>query len=80
MNESLGLDELITCIKEECFLPKRNTTGPFTFSVDHCFSIKGKGTVMTGTVLNGSISVNDTIEIPAFKVSTRGVNSSSNIM
>lgn len=77
MNESLGLDELITCIKEECFLPKRNTSGPFMFSVDHCFSIKGKGTVMTGTVLNGSISVNDTIEIPAFKVSPRGVNRNS---
>jgi len=24
---------------------------PFLFSVDHCFPIKGQGTVLTGTVL-----------------------------
>jgi selenocysteine-specific translation elongation factor len=27
------------------------STKPFLFAVDHCFSIKGQGTVMTGTVL-----------------------------
>lgn len=24
---------------------------PFLFAIDHCFAIKGQGTVMTGTVL-----------------------------
>lgn len=38
-------------------------------SVDHCFSIKGQGTVMTGTILSGSISLGDSVEIPALKVS-----------
>lgn len=38
-------------------------------AVDHCFSIRGQGTVMTGTVLQGSLAVNDTVEIPALKVS-----------
>lgn len=28
--------------------PKRNSEGPFLFSIDHCFGIKGQGTVMTG--------------------------------
>ncbi|KAF6302839.1 eukaryotic elongation factor, selenocysteine-tRNA specific [Rhinolophus ferrumequinum] len=37
-------------------------------SVDHCFSIKGQGTVMTGTILSGSISLGDSVEIPALKV------------
>lgn len=38
-------------------------------SVDHCFSIKGQGTVMTGTILSGSVSLGDSVEIPALKVS-----------
>ena len=29
----------------------RVSAGPFLFAVDHCFAIKGQGTVMTGTVL-----------------------------
>lgn len=37
-------------------------------AVDHCFSIKGQGTVMTGTVLSGSVSIGDNVEIPALKV------------
>uniref|UniRef100_A0A6B2L2C5 Tr-type G domain-containing protein n=1 Tax=Arcella intermedia TaxID=1963864 RepID=A0A6B2L2C5_9EUKA len=34
------------------------------YLVDHCFPIKGKGTVITGTVLRGKVSVNDNIFIP----------------
>ena len=34
-------------------------TGPFIYSVDHCFSVKGHGTVMTGTVLSGSVKISD---------------------
>jgi selenocysteine-specific elongation factor len=36
----------------------------FHFAVDHCFPIKGKGTVITGTCLAGSVKVNDIIEFP----------------
>jgi len=28
-----------------------SSTRPFLFAIDHCFPIKGQGTVMTGTVL-----------------------------
>ncbi len=28
--------------------------GPFLLSIDHCFAIKGQGTVMTGTVMRVS--------------------------
>lgn len=38
-------------------------------AVDHCFSIKGQGTVMTGTILSGCVSIGDSVEIPALKVS-----------
>lgn len=37
-------------------------------AVDHCFSIRGQGTVITGTILQGALRVNDTLEIPALKV------------
>jgi selenocysteine-specific elongation factor len=43
----------------------------FLFAIDHCFQIKGKGTILTGTVLSGSISVNDSIEIPFLKEERR---------
>ena len=66
--EPIGIDGLISCLKENAYIPNRNITGPFMFSVDHCFSIRGQGTVMTGTVLSGSVSVNDNIEVPALKV------------
>jgi selenocysteine-specific elongation factor len=32
---------------------------PFVFAIDHCFSIKGSGTILTGTVLQGSAGVGD---------------------
>lgn len=39
----------------------RNDSKDFVFAVDHCFPIKGQGTVLTGTVLQGQTSVNDVI-------------------
>lgn len=36
----------------------------FHFAVDHCFPIKGQGTVLTGTVLSGSARPNDIVEFP----------------
>lgn len=44
------------------------TKDPFYFAIDHCFPIKGMGTVLTGTVLNGSIKVNDMIEFPSLSL------------
>ena len=31
---------------------------------DHCFNIKGKGTVLTGTVTKGKLAIDDEIELP----------------
>ncbi|KAM5279839.1 selenocysteine-specific elongation factor isoform 2-T2 [Ctenodactylus gundi] len=63
-----GISELIELLKSQISIPTRDPSGPFLMSVDHCFSIKGQGTVMTGTILSGSISVGDSVEIPALKV------------
>lgn len=56
---SSGITELVDVLMRLAFIPKRDSSGCFLFSVDHCFPIKGQGTVMTGTVLQGKISVND---------------------
>ena len=57
--EAVGLEDLIDTLKSNTYIPSRDAAGPFIFSVDHCFSIRGQGTIMTGTALNGSAAVND---------------------
>ena len=59
---ALGVDKLIEVLSQQVFVPERSPEGPFIFSVDHCFPIRGQGTVMTGTVLTGSVAVNDVSE------------------
>ncbi|XP_074655372.1 selenocysteine-specific elongation factor-like [Tubulanus polymorphus] len=66
--ESIGIEKLIETMKRFTFNPNRSSGGRFVFAVDHCFSIKGVGTVMTGTAHSGSIAVGDNIEIPSMKV------------
>lgn len=55
-------------LKKQTYLPRRDPGGDLLMAVDHCFSIRGQGTVMTGTILQGSLAINDTVEIPALKV------------
>ncbi|XP_069688405.1 selenocysteine-specific elongation factor [Periplaneta americana] len=66
-----GLGDLIEELRKLAFLPERLTSSPFLFAVDHCFGVRGQGTVMTGTVLQGSISINDTVEIPSMNVTKK---------
>ncbi|XP_050074390.1 selenocysteine-specific elongation factor [Anopheles maculipalpis] len=63
-----NVSELIETMRSKSFIPQRNPDLPFMFAVDHCFAIKGQGTVCTGTVLQGTVSVNDGIEIPKLKL------------
>lgn len=55
---SFGVDELVNLIKTTVKIPSRTFGAPFYFSFDHCFAIKGHGTVLTGTVLNGTVDIN----------------------
>ncbi|HMT00820.1 MAG TPA: elongation factor Tu [Candidatus Absconditabacterales bacterium] len=43
--------------------PVRDTAKPFAMPVEDVFSIKGRGTVVTGRIERGTISINDEIEI-----------------
>uniref|UniRef100_A0A3B5MXY9 Selenocysteine-specific elongation factor n=1 Tax=Xiphophorus couchianus TaxID=32473 RepID=A0A3B5MXY9_9TELE len=69
--EPQGVPELIELLKQQTYLPKRDAKGDLLMAVDHCFSIRGQGTVMTGTILQGSLAVNDTVEIPVLKVTKK---------
>lgn len=63
--ETIGIETLTLAILQNLKLPKRSDdSSPFLFLIDHCFSIKGHGTILTGTVLHGKANVNSNIEIP----------------
>jgi selenocysteine-specific elongation factor len=54
-----GLPDLIETLQKFAFVPERHASSPFLFAVDHCFSVRGQGTVLTGTVLQGTVNIND---------------------
>jgi len=63
--EPIGLKDLMGTIGAILEKPVRNPdAGGFYFAFDHCFQVKGQGTVMTGTVLSGTVKVNDTVLLP----------------
>ena len=70
-----GVDELKTALKACCDLVanRRESTlqSPFRMAIDRSFSIEGHGTVVTGSVSSGSISVGDTLEIQPAAVEAR---------
>lgn len=66
-----GIENLISTLKEMTYLPNRKGDGELVFNVDHCFSIKGQGTVLTGTILQGIVKINDIVEISALKESRK---------
>ncbi|HEX4112642.1 MAG TPA: selenocysteine-specific translation elongation factor [Stellaceae bacterium] len=41
----------------------RDTQARFRLAVDRCFTLRGVGTVVTGTVLSGAVSLGDTVTI-----------------
>jgi selenocysteine-specific elongation factor len=59
------VEELIQAIPQRARPPP---TGPFLFSVDHCFPVKGQGTVLTGTALSGRIRVGEPLELPELRL------------
>ncbi|XP_065087911.1 selenocysteine-specific elongation factor [Ochlerotatus camptorhynchus] len=64
----LNLERFVEALKGYSFVPERTYGLPFLFAVDHCFTIKGQGTVCTGTVLQGQIKLNEDVEIPKLKL------------
>ncbi len=55
--------ELVKAVDEEIPTPKRDTDKPFLMPIEDVFSIKGRGTVVTGRIERGKVNVNEEIEI-----------------
>ncbi len=61
--EYASIKELLRVIDEYIPEPKRETDKPFMMPVEDVFSIKGRGTVVTGRVDRGVIKVGEPVEI-----------------
>ncbi|KAH7722035.1 elongation factor Tu GTP binding domain-containing protein [Aphelenchoides avenae] len=60
-----ALNVIRSALRKLMYTPVRNATGRFSMTVDHAFPIKGKGTVLTGTVIDGIGRVGMTVHIPS---------------
>uniref|UniRef100_A0A0G4F625 Tr-type G domain-containing protein n=1 Tax=Chromera velia CCMP2878 TaxID=1169474 RepID=A0A0G4F625_9ALVE len=60
--DGIGIGDLKRVLAERVRIPSRDRTGPLWFAFDHAFSLKGKGTIVTGTVVSGSLQVGASVE------------------
>jgi len=58
----LGIDDLRKALLQVIVPKTRIVEGPVLMPIDHAFSVKGHGTVVTGTILRGHLSTNDPVE------------------
>jgi selenocysteine-specific elongation factor len=71
-----GVDELKQQIQTELeSIPARSQEGAFRMPIDRVFTLKGIGTVVTGTAYNGTVRVGDELELMPSeeKVKVRGL-------
>jgi elongation factor Tu len=61
--EYASIKELLRVVDEYIPEPKRETDKPFMMSVEDVFSIKGRGTVVTGRIDRGICKVGEPVEI-----------------
>ncbi len=58
---------LMEAVDKDIPTPERDTDKPFLMPVEDVFSIKGRGTVVTGRIERGIVKINDTVEIVGIK-------------
>ncbi|MHA1270726.1 MAG: selenocysteine-specific translation elongation factor [Candidatus Helarchaeota archaeon] len=66
-----GFDKLRKKLLDSIVIPKRDYESPFKMPIDHAFKIKGAGTIVTGTIIRGTIKIGDMVEIMPIKVQRR---------
>ncbi len=67
-----GLDALRAALSTAiASLPPRETTGVFRLPIDRVFTVKGFGTVVTGTILGGAIAIGDELVLIPTGLSTK---------
>ena len=68
-----AIHELMKSVDDYIPVPDRPTDQPFLMPIEDVFSIKGRGTVLTGRVERGSVKVGETIDIVGFGQNTQTV-------
>jgi len=69
--EYAPIRELMNTVDEYIPLPTREVDKPFLMPVEDVFSIKGRGTVVTGRVERGRIKIGDEVEIIGLQEESR---------
>ncbi len=65
--------ELMDAVDSYIPTPVRDTDKPFLMPVEDVFSIKGRGTVVTGRIERGIVKINDNVEIVGMKATQQTV-------
>ena len=68
-----SIDKLMAALDEFIPEPTRDLDKPFLMPVEDVFSIKGRGTVVTGRIEQGVVNVNDEIEIIGIRDTQKSV-------
>jgi elongation factor Tu len=68
-----SIRELLRVIDEYIPEPERETDKPFAMAIEDVFSIKGRGTVVTGRIDRGTIKVNEPVEIVGLRETQNSV-------
>ena len=68
-----SIEELMGQVDEYIPAPVRDVDKPFLMPVEDVFSIKGRGTVVTGRVERGKLKVNEEVEIVGIKATQKSV-------
>jgi len=68
----LGLADLTEALRKLAdTTPERNSKAAFRLPIDRCFTLRGFGTVVTGTLLSGTLNKDDEIAIYPGRLKTR---------
>lgn len=65
--EEENILKLMDAVDADIPTPERDTDKPFLMPIEDVFSIKGRGTVVTGRIDRGIVKVNDPVEIVGIK-------------
>jgi elongation factor Tu len=68
-----SITKLVAALDSEVPDPVRDTDKPFLMAVEDVFSIKGRGTVVTGRIERGIVKVGDEVEIIGYRETRKSV-------
>jgi elongation factor Tu len=68
-----SIEELMDKVDEWIPTPVRDVDKPFLMAVEDVFSIKGRGTVVTGRIERGKVKINEEVEIVGIRPTKKSV-------